>query len=50
MAGLSIVVVQMTITVWMARHSLLRYADAWNVWGYKARMFALNGPPAAYFH
>jgi 4-amino-4-deoxy-L-arabinose transferase-like glycosyltransferase len=50
MIGLGIVVVQMGITVWMALHSLLRYADAWNVWGYKARMFALNGPPAAYFH
>jgi Dolichyl-phosphate-mannose-protein mannosyltransferase len=49
-AGLSIVVVQMSITVWMALHSLLRYSDAWNVWGYKARMFALNGPPAVYFH
>jgi hypothetical protein len=49
-AGLGIMVVQMTITVWMALHSLLRYADAWNVWGYKARMFALNGPPAVYFH
>jgi hypothetical protein len=48
--GVGLAVAQMCITIWMALHSLLRDVDAWLVWGFKARLFALGNPPAGYFH
>jgi hypothetical protein len=48
-AGLGIALEQLVVTIWVAVHSLLRHDDAWTVWAFKARLFALGGPPAGYF-
>ncbi len=42
-------VVQIAVALWVATHSLLRHDDAWTVWAWKARMFALGDLPPDYF-
>ncbi len=44
-----ICVVQITVALWVATNSLLRHDDAWTVWAWKARMFALGDLPPDYF-
>ncbi len=44
-----ICVVQIAVALWVATNSLLRHDDAWTVWAWKARMFALGDLPPDYF-
>jgi len=44
-----ICVVQVAVALWVATNSLLRHDDAWTVWAWKARMFALGNLPPDYF-
>lgn len=48
--GLAVVIAQTCVTLSGAWRSPLSAWDAWSIWTFKARMFALGGPPAAYFH
>ena len=47
--GLGLAAVQVALTAWMAVRSPLASFDAWSVWAFKARMFALGGPRPGYF-
>jgi len=48
--GLSLIALQVGVTVWVALGSLLRYDDAWTVWATKARLFLFGGPSPGYWH
>src|SRR3954447_22581953 len=47
--GLWMATVQVALAAWMAVRSPLASFDAWSVWAFKARMFALGGPRPDYF-
>jgi Dolichyl-phosphate-mannose-protein mannosyltransferase len=47
--GLTMATVQVAFATWMTLRSPLSYWDSWTTWGFKARMFALGGPPRSYF-
>ena len=47
--GLTMAAAQVAFAAWMTLRSPLSYWDAWTTWGFKARMFALGGPPLSYF-
>ncbi|HKO23897.1 MAG TPA: hypothetical protein VJY65_04060, partial [Chloroflexota bacterium] len=49
MAGLGMAAVQVALAAWTAVRSPLASFDAWSVWAFKARMFALGGPRPGYF-
>ena len=47
--GLALAAAQVAFATWMTLRSPLFFWDAWTTWGFKARMFALGGPPRSYF-
>jgi hypothetical protein len=47
--GLALAMAQVAFATWMTLRSPLSYWDSWTTWGFKARMFALGGPPLSYF-
>lgn len=48
--GLAAIAGQTAFASWLAVRSPLSAWDAWSVWAFKARMFALGGPRPGYFH
>jgi hypothetical protein len=47
--GLALATAQVAFATWMTLRAPLSYWDSWTTWGFKARMFALGGPPLSYF-
>jgi Dolichyl-phosphate-mannose-protein mannosyltransferase len=46
---LALAAAQVAFATWMTLRLPLSYWDSWTTWGFKARMFALGGPPLSYF-